>query len=293
MGASVKDISDELFDKWILLLVSKNDVYAHTTAIDIFVSHYVFQTQKPLPEELTLKLLTLKTLGTQATRQLSSQIEWDWSQVAKRYIEQYPTKVEKLIDFIAKYYGRKNSILESHHEAATVLSRLAEMEPVEVWNKVAAEIAKGSFDTYSLESWLRGEVSFGEAREGAAIQLLDQKMVIDWIEENPKERAPLVARMVPHDFGFGLKDGQQCWIRIILDKYGQDKSVRSALNSNLWSEGYSGPASAHYGKRLEEIKRFKKENIDSPNVQQWANEYIPGIEAYVDEAKLREERYGY
>ncbi len=293
LGAATKNISDELFIKWIENLLSRNSVEAHAIAVDLFMSHFVFDKQKQLPEKLTLQLLTMKTLGSQANRQISNDIEWDWSQTAKRFIEQYPENLEPLIVFMANYYGRKNSIFESHHESATVLSDLARLKPELVWKTVASEIAKGSYGTYSLESWLHGEVSFDTGVGHGAIQLLDKKMVLDWIDEDPKVRASMVARMVPHDFGFDNKPGEHTWIRIVLDKYGDDESVRHAVNANLWSTGWSGPASLHYAARLEDAKRFKELNKDSKNVQKWANEYIPGLEKQVNDSKLSEERYGH
>lgn len=290
LGGGVKHISDQLFDEWIKDLLGRNDVNAHATAIDLFMSHYVFQEKKELPKALTKKLLSMKTLGSQATRQISNDIEWDWSQVAMRYIEQYPDDVDFLINFMAQYYGRKGSILESHHEAAKVLSELATLKPEMVWDKVAGEITSERHDTYGLERWLQGETWFGSDRGAGAIQALDKKMLLSWIDEDPKERAPLVASMVPHDFGFDNKPDDPCWLQIMLDKYGADKRVISAVNANLWSEGYSGPASQHYAAKLEDIKRFKTLNKDSVNIQNWANEYIPGLEQHVEQSKIREER---
>lgn len=292
LGAAVKDISDTLFDKWIKNLLSRNDVKAHVTAIDLFMSHYVFQVDadKKIPKQLSKKLLAMKTLGSQATHRLSNEIEWSWSQVALRYIEQHPDDIDFLIVFMTKYYGRRNSILESHHEAAKVLTELAKRNPEMVWDKVASEIALERFDTYSLENWLQGEVTFGDRRGGGAIEILDKAMLLAWIEQSPKTRAPLVARMVPHDFGFNTKSGKPSWLKIILDKYGMDPRVISAINANLWSEGYSGPASQHYAAKLEDIKRFKAINKDSVNIQNWANKYIPGLEEQVEQSKIHEER---
>lgn len=289
LGGSVKNISDELFDKWIAHLLGRNDVNAHATAVDLFLSHYVFQENKQLPKALTKKLLTMKTLGSQANRQISSDIEWDWSQVAKRFIEQYPEEADNLIAFMVKYYGRKNSIFESHHEAATVLTELAKLRPSVIWDKVASAIINDQ-DTYALESWLQGETSFDEGRGKGAIHLLDKDMLLKWIDKEPERRAPLVARMIPHDFGFENKDGEQSWLQIILDKYGDRKRVLNAVNANLWTEGYSGPASQHYAKKLEDIKRFKALNQASVNIQNWANDYIPGLEQRVEQSKLEEER---
>ncbi|HET7302716.1 MAG TPA: hypothetical protein VFI74_05295 [Candidatus Saccharimonadales bacterium] len=290
LGGAVKDISDVLFDQWMENLLNRNDVTAHTTAIDLFLTHYVFNIDVPLPQKLTKKLLSKKTLGSQATRQISSDIEWDWSQIALRYIQQYPDDVEFLIDFMAKYFGRKNSILESHHEATKVLTELAKLKPQIVWERVAEQLSQDRYDTWGLENWLQGEVSFGEDRGHGAIDVLDQQFLIDWIDKDPKNRAPLVARMVPHDFGFDNKENEQCWLQIILTKYGNDPRVESAVNSNLWSEGFSGPASQHYAAKLEDVKRFKAINSQSSNIQNWANKYIPALEEQVEQSKIREER---
>lgn len=291
LGAAVKNISDDLFNSWVENLLNRNDITAHTTAVDIFLSHYVFQMKKQLPKDLTKKLLSKKTLGSQANRQISHDIEWDWSQVATRYIEQYPEDVDYLINFLVKYYGKKKSIFESHHEAAMVLTKLARLKPKMIWDKVATEISKGRyFDTYSLESWLQGEVTFGEGRNPGAIRLLDKEMLLSWIDTDPVTRAPLVARMIPHDFGFNSEPNKSSWLRIILDKYGTDRTVINAINANLWSGGYSGPSSQHYAAKLEDIKRFKSLNQESVNIQNWSNDYISGLEQRVEDAKIREER---
>lgn len=276
-GAEVKNISDELFDRLIKQLLRQNDVHIHAIAVTLFLSHYVSQEKKQIPKSLTKELLIIKTLGSQANWQISNDINWQWSQVAKRYIEQYPDDIVYLIDFIVKYYGKEGSILKSHYESSTVITTLAQLRPEVVWAKVASEIVNEY--TY-IGSWLKD----------GAIQLFDKIMVLEWIDKDPINRAPLVAYLVPHNFGLSNKPNEPCWLQIIIDRYGIDQRVVDAINSNLWTEGYSGLSSHHYAKKLEDIKHFKVLNKNSVNIQTWANDYISSLERQVERSKICEER---
>ena len=79
----------------------------------------------------------------------------------------------------------------------------------------------------------------------------------------------------------------------ILEKYGDQKGVLSSLSANFGSEGFSGPSSVHYAKKVEKVKTFAEHHKDSPNVQVWANKIAAQLNAQVQDARLREERRGY
>ena len=59
--------------------------------------------------------------------------------------------------------------------------------------------------------------------------------------------------------------------------------------ANYSSEGWSGPASAHYQERKQWLLDFKKEEKNA-NVKLWIDEYVEDLQRRIDHAKVREER---
>jgi len=61
------------------------------------------------------------------------------------------------------------------------------------------------------------------------------------------------------------------------------------LIANFSTEGWSGPASAHYQEKKQWLLDFKKEETDT-NVKLWIDEYVKDLQWQIDHAKVREER---
>jgi len=72
-------------------------------------------------------------------------------------------------------------------------------------------------------------------------------------------------------------------------RYGEQADVRQAFSANYFSGSWWGPESLHY----EEVKRnlldFKKEE-ENEHVRLWIDEYVVGLDEYIQQAKIREER---
>ena len=132
-------------------------------------------------------------------------------------------------------------------------------------------------------------MSFDE--KSGALGIFPKDVVAAWIDKSPEKRAPQIAYLVPHDFDH--KAGEESWFALILEKYSDQKGVLGALSANFGSEGFSGPSSVHYAKKVEKVKTFAEHHKDSLNVQGWANKISAQLNAQVQDARLREERRGY
>lgn len=289
LGGMVKKIGHDVFNRWVEFLLDKNDIQSTAIAIDLFASHYIFQETISIPQELTLRLLTSEALITQKDRQSARDIDYDWSQIANRYMDQYPDKSYELAKFVISNFGEIDTIFGIYDKyAKDVMNRLAKDNPKKIWRLVAQQLESDQ-SGYKLEmSWLGGGVAFGGDKPDGSIGIFPKELVFNWIDKSPIDRAPIIARIVPKDFDH--EPTEDSWFRSILHKYGKNKKVQSALSANLMTDGWSGPASIHYAKKLERIRRFSELNRDSHNIQLWAAQMIRSLDRQVDDARMNEER---
>ncbi len=290
LGAVVKELSAHVFDKWIEYLLSLNTLEATASAIDLFGSYYVFQENKELPRDLALRLITSPTL-MKKNQNVARDIDYDWSIVAERYVEQFPDDAEELLDGLLENFGEDKTIYGTYGDyVKSILNKLVAMRPVQSWAKVAKYLEDRKHSWRLEISWLGGGASFSEKPVGA-LSLFPKDIVLSWIDEDPEKRASQIAYLLPHDYTH--EDGEDSWYATILDRYGDNKAVLSSIYANFGTEGFSGPSSLHYAKKVEEVKRFGELHRSSPNIQSWVSKVVGQLNAQVQGARLTEERRDY
>lgn len=290
LGAVVKEISAHIFNKWIEYLISLNTLEATASAIDLFGSYYVFQENKDLPQALTLKLITSPTLR-EKDYNIARDIDYDWSIVAERYIEQFPSDSKELLDELLKNFGDDDTIYGTYDNYVKgILNKLVAMHPAESWSKVAKYLEDRKHSWRLEISWLGGGASLSEKSIGA-LSLFPKDIVLAWVDKDPDKRASQIAYLIPHDFNH--KEGESSWYATILDKYGNMQSVSSSISANFGTEGFSGPSSLHYANKVEKVKRFGELHRDSQNIQSWVNKIVKQLNVQVQNSRLTEERRDY
>jgi hypothetical protein len=289
LGGAIKNLSETMFKKWIEFLLCDDSPDSKATALDLFMTYYVFQVERRLPKKLALQVLTDKLLIDKSDRTNSS-IDWEWSQVATRFIDQNPNTYRELFYFIIENAGKRNTLFDSsYREPVSVLTRLCLINPSGTWPYIGDRlIAEKVWERYHyLENWLGGPHGFDSEVTGALI-IFPQDMILNWIEDDIDKRAQLIASLIPHQLE--TTAGNDSWLTVMLNRYGKNEAVQSALISNLWSEGYSGPSSRHYAIKLEEVRRYKTHHSDSQNIVSWADRYIASLSQTVERSKAEEER---
>lgn len=287
-GTAVKNLSKEIFKEWIEYLLAQNTLEAIAIAVGLFFSFYIFQEESSIPQDLALRVITAKSL-MEKDRQIARAIDYGWFTIVEKYIKQYSEQTEALLDFMLDNFGEDDTVFDSYDYAKRALNEIIKVDPVMAWKKITGCFNK-NLKEFKLQLWLGGGVSFGDRPDGA-ITLFPKKLILDWIDEDPENRANQVARMIPHDFDD--EPANETWYAVILNKYGHMKRVQSSLHANLGTESWSGSESLHYANKLEKIKRFAELNKNSANIQKWVANVIDNLNKRVQSARINEERRGF
>lgn len=291
-GVVVENLSPAAFHRWVEYLLSIETLESVATAIDLYASYYVHQGKKDLlPADLTQKLITSPALKKKDDN-VARRIDYDWSMIAERFIEQNPDRTSELFEFLLSNFDKEKTIFGSYGDYVKgVMNKIVKIDPSKAWGQVAKYLEKDDRSWRLEMSWLGGGASFGEDPVGA-MSLFPKDDVLAWVDEKPKEkRINKIAYMMPHDYDH--EEGADSWYATILDRYGDDRSVSNSVAANFGTEGFSGPSSLHYARKVEKVKRFGEMHKDSPNIQAWVSRIVSQLNAQVQEARLREERRDY
>ncbi len=200
-GGVIRELSEELFQNWINFLLESPDSDAIFVALDLYSFYYAWKDSRyPLPEDLTFKLLTHESLLHQAKEDRRHQMdEYHWTEIGKRFVQNFPHKSLDLAGIIIKHFGEDGTIFESYFsQTQTVLNEIMRQYPSEVWEKIT-EYLGPPIDTraFRLKSWLRGGEHYPE--KGGTITYVPLENLWEWVEEDIEKRALYLASLCTQD----------------------------------------------------------------------------------------------
>lgn len=282
-GSVIQDLSENIFQQWIHYLLSIGTQQTVSIALDLYHFFYARkETRHELPKELTLNLLSNERLFQPIDkRHLNQMDDFNWSEIAKKFIAKYPTESKKLIKIILKHFGEDDTILDSYSsDIYGILAEIVKLYPKEAWGEIVKHIGPPvDSRAFRITHWLHGVLSY-----------IPTEIIWKWVEEDVKKRAWYLATFTPKVFF--IDKSKICLARELLVKYGELKDVRNALAANFWSGGFSGPASAHYQKKKDWLVELRKQETDK-NVIKWLDEFIASLEKDIEREKADEERRGF
>lgn len=292
VGSVIKNLSEGVFEQLCNFLLGHDNYAAISIALDLHFFYYIHKTPKPpLPEELTLKVLTHKSLFEKLEKGRRGQMdEYHWTGIGKAFVQTYPEKALVLADTILEYFGEDGTILEGYFsKPQSVLSEITRKYPAQIWDKIKKYLAPPlDLRAYHITEWLKGGHFFRE-KEGMLPAIPSEK-IWEWVDEDAGERAWYLATFVPKELS--REEGKACWAREILIRYGDRDDVRRNLMANFSSEGWTGPQSLHYQNKKRWLLDLRKDE-DNENVKSWIDEYVSRIDREIERAKIEEERDGF
>jgi hypothetical protein len=294
LGGVLSELPEEVVVKWITLLVSPGvGLPEVSTALDFVHGYYLRSASEvqQLPEQLTLAILLHQSLTEQPTNSVDQMLDFNWAEVSKAFIAQYESHAGEVVKFVIEHLGLDDTIFNGFNEyTLEVLNVAAKAEPRLAWDILAHQIETKPANLYRILSWLEGgRMEVGPGRS-AALELFSKEQVFEWIAKDSDYRSRLIASAVPHDYF--IDEDRICWARELLIGYGDDEKVRRALTSTFLSEGWSGPSSLHYQKKLDKFRAYLVAETNE-KAKRWLEEEVRVIEGQLKRAKTDEERRGF
>jgi Helix-turn-helix len=276
----LSQLQDSTVKKVLEPLIATGEVSA---GLEIAHFAYCYEgRRRRLPRDLTRSLLTKSEKSGNTARHFG----YVWSEVATQYIADFPDEQLNLFESVVRAISDDGRVPDCHDYAYSVIERIVHSKPKECWEMVARRLEDQGSDKWRMRLWLSAPPSMGSENVAGPLVLFPIDLIIEWIDRDPKIRAPQIASAVPKSLDAG---GFGAVTREILNRYGDSQEVRDAVWRSFYATGWSGSESAHYrGKRDEARKWLQKES--SFNVRTWIEEYIRSLNESITRAENEEER---
>jgi len=291
-GAVTKSMPRETVQALVEQLLARTDRRHIETAIDVLAS--VLREDKAPPAEildLCFRALSHEALfePSKAAR-VDTMIDYHWNGLAKLLLKSDASRGLALAKFVIERFGRSGTIFgEYQPQSLEFLESVVERLPSELWHTIG-ECLEPPLDerAWDLLRWMRGaDRSRGGKRLTPAFERLPKDSIFDWVSEDPKKRATVIAHFVPPaitDAGF-----PETIAYAILEKYGHLKEVRSAFHANFSTGSWWGPASQHFREKRSQLVAVRSADTN-PNIQRWIDEQIARLDEMIRQEEGREER---
>ena len=288
---AIKNLSEQVFNEWIVFLLSSSDRSAVSFALKIYYRYYV--RRQPVPTlqcNLTFQLLSHSSLFEQSDApEFDDMIEFSWTEIAKVFLQDYPEKSLELVKPMLAHFGEEGTIVGVFSETCMILDAIAEEYSAQVWAQVSSLLEQRTHFSRitDLEQWLReGGFSDRETAKPALTRMPRQK-IWEWVDADTKNRAWYLTPCVPKPLS--PEDWKTSLAREVLVRYGNQKEVRGALIGNYLTDTWLGPPSAHYQKKQDDLSQIR-DIEDNENINDWIDEFVDDLDGVIIGEKIHEER---
>lgn len=196
---------------------------------------------------------------------------YSWKEVATGLVKDHPGQIASAI---IREQGNRSAgtWFAEHSEAAQVLHACVEEDPSAVWTAMLPQL-KSRGDAYMF--------SIGFPR--GVLERVPAEDVIAWIDENPNERAAMVAKLASKNFST-----DETLAARVLGVYGDSEDVANAFFAEYVSGSWSGPASAHW-EHLAEAVDAVATRTKLPKLRRWATDAARDLRRMAERDRQREE----
>lgn len=280
-----QDLSDGQIEAVIQTLLKRAELVATQVALEITHSTYREKWVKQhLSEELVFEVLTQAIMPETNTDTMQN---YQWGEVAKRFINQYPGRSLALFEFIVSRLDDWSLFtLKRSSNFHKVLAQIAQQDPTSTWEIVATALSDiDSPLARSMLHWLRAE-DFYDEPQICPITYFPLDMVLAWIEKDANVRAPIIMEVAPKTLDQSV-DGK--FTSELLHRYDHLERVGSILSGSFSAFSWVGNLSDYFRKRRDLARSWLK-SADSPVVIEWIEDYIENLNEQIESTELHEER---
>jgi hypothetical protein len=289
-GGVAKKISQSTFFEFVTFMMSQKEALGAIIALELVQFRY-HDSDAMLNKDLTLQLLLHSSFWTPGKEKLNDMAVYGWRKIAALVISQFPESEEPIANRIIDFFGEEGTVAGGFHsEVQDLLANVVKKNPDRYWNLLSKHLeGQVTLRAFRLSQWLRGEIGFSNVQQGI-IEYFRPEIIWKWVDEDKEDRSVFLATFVPPRFF--LSSEKECLARELLVRYGENVDVRNNLIGNFYNDSWTGPSSAHYlGKKNQLLEYAKKES--NPRVILWINEYVELLDTNIERAKASEEKQGY
>jgi len=285
-GMRWQSVSQDALIRLFDLLAGREDQLSAYVLVDL-LDQILKEGRWPVGSEFVFKVASA---SAHFQDRLDTMHSYHWRHVCQKLIAHDPAKAMPLLDVILEFMGR-NYRLSYDHDVEPIALSLCQIDPASSWKVVSNHLLsvtpKWRFDLFN---WLHGGIGgFDGTMTVSPIAEFPLQLILDWIEECPEERAPMIAHCVPRslddEFGGALT-------RALISKYQAIDGVLSSISNIFHSEGWSGPRSQHYRKKRARFRKWLAVGFDA-RVDFWIENELIGLDAEIESAEISEEREGW
>ncbi|BCT76430.1 hypothetical protein SCMU_22720 [Sinomonas cyclohexanicum] len=244
---------------WLGRLESQDD---YNAAVD-FAALHVYQKPQYL-DVLDPLLLTL--VARRADFPEVGQQQWDWGQLAGRQLDIDPSALARMLaDFIET--GALSAY--SGSEESQLLRRSVRASGEPVWRDLMDRLEGGSWRlSFALRDWMADAVDVSVARS--------------WVGDS-EDRGRILGSVA----SVGGGDLSPV-VRFLIDNFGDDGRVSSALVGQFVSGSWTGNESDRIARQISQVEGWLSDHSQSRTVKGWARKLVRSLEAERERALERE-----
>lgn len=212
-----------------------------------------------------------------AGAKINNTLQYRWNEAAMRLLALDADAAARLAVRCIDHFGSEGSVTSGYFgEPLKFLSSVTRDRANTIWPAIARRLTdhQGEAGTWRMLNWLRGGRS-GRSGDAIGMDVLPPVLVFDWIDADVEERAPMMAENSPPTVSKPYEPPS--FARQMLERYGTLKSVRGGLHANNFTEGWGGPASEHYRRKLEALLAHLEVETNE-NVKAWLLEHKERLE---------------
>ncbi len=291
-GGASRRVPEKTVNEWIQVLIETGTRECAAIAVELF--DYRFKVNESdgaqFPVSLAVEVLTQRGLLHPDNGGRRTMLAHHWARIAKRVAMSDSRLAIVVVDWVLENFETPHTLLDDYgSEVWDALTEITKRSPVEVWNSASKFLTLPlNRRAFGILQWLRGGFGRAEDDEGALLHI-PRSAIWGWIDEDIETRAWLIAQHCPKQLkrdangpSFALE---------LLERYGGRDDVRSSYSANYNTEGWSGPITAHYAVKIENLRRLL-EAESNDNVRMWLRAEIASLERTLEVERIREEREG-
>ena len=209
---------------------------------------------------------------------------YHWNNVCKKLIAHDSTKALPLLGTLLQQMD--NMSYDRYVEP--LAKSLCRMSPAEAWGIVASHLLSSAPEwRVDILNWLKGGFgSFDEKHVVPPIAEFSPQLILNWIEQDPEERASMIAHCASSSLDDKLGGALT---RALLANYQNLDGVVSGIRCNFHSGCWHGPRSQHLRAMRSQFRNWLGKDFDV-HVRSWIEKEIVYLDREIEAADISEER---